>query len=90
MSSTKWDMVPVLDISAGGLSFNYTKNLGIYSLLDFKIGISTLTPAINCVAKIIRIEEPRPLPHTYYIKKFHTLNPKKSKRNWSRADRLLL
>ena len=82
MSSTKWDMVPVLDISAGGLSFNYTKNLGIYSLLDFKIGISTLTPAINCVAKIIRIEEPRPVLRTYDITKIHTLNPQKSKINY--------
>jgi len=59
ISSTKWDVVPVLDISAGGLSFNYTKSLGTCSLLDFKIGISILTPAINCVAEIIRIEEPR-------------------------------
>ena len=60
MSSTEWDMVPVRDISPGGLSFIYTKYLGFNSLLDFKIGIATFTPAINCVAKIIRIEEPRP------------------------------
>ncbi len=60
MSSTEWDMVPVKDISAGGLTFNYTKNLGLNSLLDLKIDISTSTPTINCVGKIIRVEDPQP------------------------------
>ncbi len=60
MSLTEWDMVPVRDISSGGLTFNYTKNLGFNSLLDFKIDISIFTPTINCVGKIIRIEEPQP------------------------------
>ncbi len=60
MSSTKWDTVPVRDISAGGLAFNYIKNLGFNSLLDFKIAISQSTPTINCVGKIIRVEDPQP------------------------------
>ena len=60
MSLTEWDMVPVRDISSGGLTFNYTKNLGFDSLLDFKIDISTFTPTINCVGRIIRVEEPQP------------------------------
>ncbi len=60
VSSTEWDMVPVRDISAGGLTFNYTKNLGFNSLLDFKIAIPTFTPSINCVGKIIRVEDPQP------------------------------
>ncbi len=59
MSSTEWDMVPVKDISAGGLTFNYTKNLGFNSLLDFKIDISQSKPTIICVGKIIRVEAPR-------------------------------
>ncbi len=60
MSSTEWDMVPVRDISAGGLAFNYTKNLGFNSLLDFKIDILLFPPTINCVGKLIRVEEPQP------------------------------
>jgi hypothetical protein len=64
MSSTEWDMVPVKDISAGGLLFNYTTNLGIDSLLDFIIDISPSTPTINCVGKIIRID--RPQPHSMF------------------------
>ena len=64
MSSTEWDMVPVRDISAGGLAFNYTKNSGLNSLLDFKIDIPLFPPTINCVGKIIRVEEPQ--PHSTY------------------------
>ncbi len=61
MPSAEWDMVPVRDISAGGLAFNYTKNLGFNSLLDFKIAISQSTPTINCVGKIIRVGALQPL-----------------------------
>ncbi len=60
MSSTTWYKVPLRDISAGGLAFNYTKNLGLNSLLDLKIDISTSAPTINCVGKIIRVEDPQP------------------------------
>ncbi len=56
--STKWNMVAVKDLSAGGMLFIYNKNLGIDSLLDLKIDVSTATPTINCVGKIIRIDEP--------------------------------
>ncbi len=62
MFSTVWDMVPLRDISVGGLSFNYTKYLGFNSLLDFKIDIFSST--INCVVKIIRID--RPQPHSMF------------------------
>ena len=59
LSSTEWDMVPVRNISAGGLTFTYTKNLGLNSLLDLVIDISESIPSINCVGKIIRVEEPQ-------------------------------
>jgi hypothetical protein len=64
MPSAEWDIVPVRNISAGGLAFNYTKNLGFNSLLDFKIDISLFSAAINCVGKIIRVEEPQ--SHSMY------------------------
>ncbi len=57
MVSTDWDMVPVKNLSAGGMLFDYNKNLELDSLLDFKIDISKYTPTINCVGKVIRIEE---------------------------------
>jgi hypothetical protein len=57
MSSTDWDIVAVKNLSAGGILFNYNKNLERDSLLDLKIDISKSTHTINCVGKIIRIEE---------------------------------
>ncbi len=57
MGSTDWDMVPVKNLSARGMLFDYNKNLELYSLLDFKIDISKYIPTINCVGKVIRIEE---------------------------------
>ncbi len=60
MSSTDWDMVAVKNLSAGGMLFNYNKNQKIDSLLDLKIDISESIPPINCVGKIIRIEESQP------------------------------
>ncbi len=59
--STKWNKVAVKDLSAGGMLFIYNKNLGIDSLLDIEIEISKYTPTINCVGKIIRIDEPIPI-----------------------------
>ena len=35
MSSTKWDMVPVMDISPRGLAFNYTKIFRFQFTLGF-------------------------------------------------------
>ncbi|HEC64366.1 MAG TPA: PilZ domain-containing protein [bacterium] len=55
--SAEWDMVTVKDLSAGGMRFNYNKNLGLGSLLDFKIDISKSTSTINCVGKVTRAEQ---------------------------------
>ncbi len=57
ISSPDWDIVAVENLSAGGMLFNYNKNLERDSLLDLKIDISKFTPTLNCVGKIIRIEE---------------------------------
>ena len=57
MSFPDWDIVAVENLSAGGMLFNYSKNLERDLLLDFKIDISKSIPTINCIGKIIRIEE---------------------------------
>ena len=57
---TNWDTVDVMNLSAGGMLFNYNKNQKVDSLLDVKIDISESIPSINCVGKIIRVEEPQP------------------------------
>ncbi len=55
--SFDWDIVAVGDLGSGGVLFNYNKSLGIGTLIDLKIGFSVTKPPINCVGKIIRIEE---------------------------------
>ncbi len=55
-----WDMVALKDISVSGASFNYNDNLGIDSFLNLKIDLPASALHINCVGKIIRIEQPQP------------------------------
>ena len=55
-----WETVDVKNLSAGGMLFNYNKNQKTDSLLDLKIDISESIPTINCVGKIIRVEETQP------------------------------
>jgi CheY-like chemotaxis protein len=57
MSSPDWDTAVVENLSAGGMLFNYNKNLEIGSLLDLKLSISESKAAISCIGRVIRIEE---------------------------------
>ncbi len=61
MVSDGWDMVVAKDLGAGGVFFHCSKNLGIGTVLDLKIGFSTSTPPIKCVGVVVRIKEQ---PHT--------------------------
>ncbi len=64
MFSTSCHMVSLKDISAGGTSFNYNvnynDNLEIDSFLNLIIALPAFTLPVNCVGKIIRIEQPQP------------------------------
>ncbi len=58
MSSPDWDIVAVKNLSAGGIIFDYyNRNLKIGSLLDLKIDFLKSIPTINCIGRVIRIEE---------------------------------
>jgi Tfp pilus assembly protein PilZ len=59
MWSDDWDSVFLMNISAGGIFFYYTKDLGIGTLLDLKIYMPNAVLVINCVGKVIRIDKPR-------------------------------
>ncbi|MHC4181730.1 MAG: PilZ domain-containing protein [Planctomycetota bacterium] len=57
-SSLDWNIVAVKNLSAGGIIFNYyNENIEIGTLLDLKIGFLKSIPAINCIGRVIRIEE---------------------------------
>jgi hypothetical protein len=55
--SPDWDMVVAKDLGAGGVFFYSSKNLGIGTALDFKIGFSTSSPPIECVGIVVRVKE---------------------------------
>ncbi len=57
ISSSEWDMVALKDLSAGGALFYYSKYLGLGSLLDLKIDVSTAMPTVKCAGKVTRIEQ---------------------------------
>ncbi|MEE9604614.1 MAG: PilZ domain-containing protein, partial [Candidatus Scalindua sp.] len=61
MSFPDWDIVAVKNLSAGGLLFQHSKNLGLGSLLDLRIDLFKSVPTVNCVGKVTRIEQPQPL-----------------------------
>ncbi len=54
-----WHSVFLMNISAGGIFFYYTKDLAINTLLDLKIYVPNAIIVINCVGKVIRIDKPR-------------------------------
>ncbi len=51
-----WDMVAIINLSAGGLFFHARKNLDVGMTLDLKIGFSVSHPSIVCIGKIIRVK----------------------------------
>ena len=55
--SDDWDSVNLLNISAGGIFFYSKKDLGIGTLLNLKIDLPKSTSTINCVGKVIQIEQ---------------------------------
>jgi c-di-GMP-binding flagellar brake protein YcgR len=60
ISSARWDLVVLKDLSAGGALFSYGKYLKLCSLLDLKIDVSTDTPTIRCAGRVTRIEQSQP------------------------------
>ncbi len=55
--SPDWDMVVAKDLGAGGVFFYTSKNLGVGTLLDLRIGFSTSIPPIECIGIVVRVKE---------------------------------
>ena len=60
-----WDMVVIVNLSAGGIFFYYSTNLEVGTLLDLKIDFSRSYPTIICVGKVIRVKR-IPCEHMYF------------------------
>ncbi len=57
MASSEWDMVGVNDLSVGGLFFNSSNNLQDGTILDLKIGFSTLSTHVQCTGMVTRVKK---------------------------------
>ena len=55
--SPDWDMVVAKDLGAGGVFFYTSKNLGVGTVLDLRIGFSTSIPPIKCIGIVVRVKE---------------------------------
>ncbi len=64
LPSAEWDVVALKNLSAGEAFFYYKKDLGIGSLLDLRIDVSTAMPTVKCAGKVTRIEQS--LPHSIH------------------------
>ncbi len=58
MDYKDWNIVVVVNLSAGGIFFHAKKlNLEIGTILDLKISFSLAHPSIICVGRIIRVKK---------------------------------
>jgi hypothetical protein len=57
MVSTDWDIVAVKNLSAGGMVYDYNKNLELDSLLDLKIDFFKSIPVLYCIGRVVRSEK---------------------------------
>ncbi len=64
--SDDWGSVTLHSLRAGGTFFIYKKDLGLGSLLDFKIEVSKSKPPVNPVGKVIRIEQFQLPPYSMF------------------------
>ncbi len=52
-----WDMIAIVNLSAGGIFFYTIEYMEIGSVLDLNIGLSHVHPSITCVGKVIRAKK---------------------------------
>jgi hypothetical protein len=79
MSSPDWDIVAVKNLSAGGIVYDYNKNLELDSLLDLKIEFFKSIPAINCIGRVVRIKKSQPYSMFRIAAKFTEIDEQERK-----------
>jgi len=55
-----WEMVTTQNLGAGGVLFNYDKEIKIGSFIDMLINFPQVKKPINCTGKVIRIDRQSP------------------------------
>ncbi len=54
--SHKWDIATIRNLSAGGLLFNYDKNLAAGTVIEFKITLPFIIEPTHCLGMVCRSE----------------------------------
>ena len=61
-NSTKWEVVTLNDLSAGGALFNFDKEIEVGSFLDVVINFILLQHPLECQAKVLRVQKMQDSP----------------------------
>ncbi len=56
MICKEWEMVTVINLSAGGIFLYIKENMGVGTILNLKIGFSPSHPSIISVGRVIRMK----------------------------------
>ncbi|MFH1093563.1 MAG: PilZ domain-containing protein [Candidatus Omnitrophota bacterium] len=59
--AVKWDIVTMKDLSASGISFNYTSKIPAKTALELNISLPFVKDGICCAGEVCRIDEKRPV-----------------------------
>lgn len=55
--SLKWDVVTMRDLSASGVSFNYTKKIESGTVIEFNIAVPFTEEPFQCLGEVCRVDE---------------------------------
>jgi len=58
--SHKWDIVQIRNLGAGGLSFNYTEEIALGTVVEFNIMAPSRPEPIHCLGRVCRIDKDSP------------------------------
>ncbi|MFC1480035.1 PilZ domain-containing protein [Candidatus Omnitrophota bacterium] len=58
----RWDMTKTQNVSAGGVLVDYNKKVEIDSYVHLKLNLPESETPINCVGKVVRVEEKQDSP----------------------------
>ena len=55
--SSKWELVTIRNLSAGGISFNHTKKIELDTVLELNLSLPFITEPVHCLGKVCRVDE---------------------------------
>ena len=56
-----WEMVTTQNLGAGGVLFNYDKEIPVGSIIDMLINFPQIKNPVSCIGRVLRIDKTNPL-----------------------------